>query len=166
MNDTNILQQIKNEIRDVPDFPLPGILFRDISGLLKSPLFREAVRLMGQKVQIPEYWAGIESRGFIFASALAMHYGGGVVLCRKKNKLPPPVVSVDYSLEYGMDRIEAGPGTGKVVLVDDVLATGGTMLAADRLLKEAGYSLQDKLVLINLKYLNSIQDVKSLIDYE
>lgn len=166
MNESNLIQQIRNEIRDVPDFPLQGILFRDISGLLKSSLFREAVKLMGQKVEMPEYWAGIESRGFIFASALAMHFGGGVVLCRKKNKLPPPKVSVEYALEYGVDRIEAGRGVGKVVIVDDVLATGGTMMAAERLMNEAGYTVTDKLVLINLQYLNKLTDVKSLIDYE
>ena len=113
----------------------------------------------------PEYWVGIESRGFVFASALAMEFGGGILLCRKRNKLPPPVVSVDYELEYGHDRLEVNPGTGKVVLVDDVLATGGTLLAAESLLIKAGYTVLDRIVLINIKSLNSVPQVKSLLEY-
>ena len=121
---------------------------------------------MGEKVAIPDYWIGIESRGFIFASALSMHYGGGLVLCRKKGKLPPPKIALDYQLEYGTDTLEIKPGQGNAVIVDDVLATGGTMNAAEQLASNAGYTVTDKLVLINLKFLNSDTSVKSIIEYE
>lgn len=160
-----MIEQIRQTIRDVKDFPKPGINFKDINPLLRSAYFKEAVKLMGEMCVKPEYWVGIESRGFVFASALAMEFGGGILLCRKRNKLPPPVVSVDYELEYGHDRLEVNPGTGKVVLVDDVLATGGTLLAAESLLIKAGYTVLDRIVLINIKSLNSVPQVKSLIEY-
>jgi len=161
-----MLENIKNEIVDVADFPIPGVNFKDISHLLKSKHFKEAIILMGEKVAIPDYWIGIESRGFIFASALSMHYGGGLVLCRKKGKLPPPKIALDYQLEYGTDTLEIKPGQGNAVIVDDVLATGGTMNAAEQLALNAGYTVTDKLVLINLKFLNSDLSIKSLIEYE
>jgi adenine phosphoribosyltransferase len=161
-----MLEQIKNEIVEVENFPIPGVNFKDISQLLKSKYFKEAIKLMGEKVVVPDYWIGIESRGFIFASALSMHYGGGLVLCRKKNKLPPPKIALEYQLEYGTDILEIKQGQGKVIIVDDVLATGGTMNAAEQLALNAGYSVMDKLVLINLKFLNSDLTIKSLIDYE
>ena len=161
-----MLENIKNEIVDVADFPIPCVNFKDISHLLKSKHFKEAIILMGEKVAIPDYWIGIESRGFIFASALSMHYGGGLVLCRKKGKLPPPKIALDYQLEYGTDTLEIKPGQGNAVIVDDVLATGGTMNAAEQLASNAGYTVTDKLVLINLKFLNSDLSIKSLIEYE
>jgi adenine phosphoribosyltransferase len=161
-----MLESIKNEIVDVADFPILGVNFKDISQLLKSKYFKDAIKLMGEKVEIPDYWIGIESRGFIFASALSMHYGGGLVLCRKKGKLPPPKIALEYQLEYGTDTLEIKQGDGKAVIVDDVLATGGTMNAAEQLALNAGYNVTDKLVLINLKFLNSELSIKSLIDYE
>jgi adenine phosphoribosyltransferase len=161
-----MLDHIKNEIVEVENFPIPGVNFKDISQLLKSKFFKEAIKLMGEKVEVPDYWIGIESRGFIFASALSMYYGGGLVLCRKKNKLPPPKIALEYQLEYGTDILEIKQGQGKVIIVDDVLATGGTMNAAEQLALNAGYSVMDKLVLINLKFLNLDLTVKSLIDYE
>jgi adenine phosphoribosyltransferase len=161
-----MLELIKNEIVEVADFPIPGVNFKDISQLLKSKYFKEAIVLMGEKVAIPEYWIGIESRGFIFASALSMHFGGGLVLCRKKGKLPPPKIALEYQLEYGTDILEIKQGQGTAVIVDDVLATGGTMYSAEQLAISAGYSVMDKLVLINLKFLNEDNSVKSLIDYE
>jgi adenine phosphoribosyltransferase len=161
-----MLEQIKNEIIEVVDFPIPGVNFKDISQLLKSKYFKEAVILMGDLVQLPDYWIGIESRGFIFASALSIHFGGGCVLCRKKGKLPPPKMALDYQLEYGNDTLEIKTGQGNAVIVDDVLATGGTMKAAEELAKNAGYTVKDKLVLINLKFLNKDHFVKSLLEYE
>jgi len=161
-----MLENIKNEIVDVADFPILGVNFKDISQLLKSKYFKDAIKLMGEKVEIPDYWIGIESRGFIFASALSMHYGGGLVLCRKKGKLPPPKIALEYQLEYGTDTLEIKQGDGKAVIVDDVLATGGTMNAAEQLALNAGYNVTDKLVLINLKFLNSELSIKSLIEYE
>jgi adenine phosphoribosyltransferase len=95
-----------------------------------------------------------------------MHYGGGLVLCRKKGKLPPPKIALEYQLEYGTDTLEIKQGDGTAVIVDDVLATGGTMNAAEQLALNAGYNVTDKLVLINLKFLNSELSIKSLIEYE
>jgi adenine phosphoribosyltransferase len=155
----------KNFINDVPDFPTPGVLFRDISPLLESPLFSRAIAEMNILTKQPDYWVGIDSRGFIFASALA-YRNGGLIMCRKKGKLPPPIISETYSLEYGEDTLEIRPGNGKVIIVDDVYATGGTMNAVETLCKKAGYTVIDKLVLIDLKFLHEPNDVKSLIQYE
>jgi adenine phosphoribosyltransferase len=161
-----MIKKIKSQITEIKDFPKPGILFRDITPLLQSEYFKEAIKLMGDKVKTPKYWVGIESRGFIFASALSMMFGGGVILCRKKGKLPPPVVSIDYSLEYGTDTLQVKPGEGDVVIVDDVLATGGTLTAVEELLTNAGYNVVDSLVLINLTGLNVKSNVKHLLEYE
>jgi adenine phosphoribosyltransferase len=156
----------KDYIREIPDFPKPGVSFKDISPLLKSTWFHYAINLMAGIVEAPDYWVGIDSRGFIFASAIASTVGGGLVMCRKQGKLPPPIVSQSYSLEYGEDTLEIQPGIGKVVIVDDVFATGGTMNVAEQLCIKAGYDVVDKLVLIDLKYLHKPNNVKSLIQYE
>jgi adenine phosphoribosyltransferase len=161
------LDQIKNHIKDIPDFPKKGIVFKDIQPLLSNPiLFNHTITSLGKLTKIiPDYWVGIESRGFIFSSALAMKYRAGVKLIRKPNKLPPPVVSKSYDLEYGSDIIEISPGKGTVVIVDDVYATGGTMNAAEQLCTDAGYDVIDKLVLIDLLNLHEPTDVKYLIQY-
>lgn len=156
----------KHFIREVPDFPKPGISFKDISPLLQSSMFPYVIAQMKTMSQIPDYWVGIDSRGFIFAAALSISSGSGLVMCRKKGKLPPPVVSETYSLEYGEDTLEIQPGKGNVVIVDDVYATGGTMDAVEKLCTKAGYNVIDKLVLIDLKYLHGPNNVKSLIQYE
>jgi adenine phosphoribosyltransferase len=156
----------KKYINEIPDFPKSGVSFKDISPLLKSTWLPYAIHNMMGLVEHPNYWVGIDSRGFIFASAIAASNGGGFIMCRKKGKLPPPVVSQTYSLEYGEDTLEIQPGTGKVVIVDDVYATGGTMNAVEELCKKAGYEVIDRLVLIDLKYLHEPNDVKSLIQYE
>ena len=156
----------KHFIREVPDFPKPGISFKDISPLLQSSMFPYVIAQMKTMSQTPDYWVGIDSRGFIFAAALSISSGNGLVMCRKKGKLPPPVVSETYSLEYGEDTLEIQPGKGNVVIVDDVYATGGTMDAVEKLCIKAGYNVVDKLVLIDLKYLHSPNNVKSLIQYE
>jgi adenine phosphoribosyltransferase len=155
----------KKFINEIPDFPQPGISFKDVSPLLKSPLFPHAIEEMKSLVKHPDYWVGIDSRGFIFASALAST-NGGLVMCRKKGKLPPPSISETYSLEYGEDTLEIQPGKGKVVIVDDVYATGGTMSAAEKLCEKAGYTVVGKLVLIDLTFLHGPTNVKSLIKYE
>ena len=144
------MEFLKKYITNVPDFPKPGILFRDISPLLKSAWFPYAIKNMGKLVPSPDYWVGIDSRGFIFASALSGIFGNGMIMCRKKGKLPPPIISQSFSLEYGEDILEIQPGYGTVVIVDDVYATGGTMNAAEQLCLKAGYEVLDKLVLINL----------------
>jgi adenine phosphoribosyltransferase len=156
----------KKYIHEIPDFPKPGISFKDISPLLKSIWFPNVIKSMNGITKTPDYWVGIDSRGFIFASALAAFSGNGLIMCRKKGKLPPPVVSESYSLEYGEDTLEIHPGVGNVVIVDDVYATGGTMEAVEKLCEKAGYRVIDKVVLIDLKYLHKPTDVKSLIQYE
>ena len=155
----------KNLINEVPDFPIPGVSFKDISPLLKSSQFPYIIKGMKNLVTQPDYWVGIDSRGFIFASALSM-LNGGLIMCRKKGKLPPPVVSETYSLEYGEDTLEIQPGSGNVIIVDDVYATGGTMNAVEQLCIKAGYTVIDKLVLIDLRFLHEPINIKSLIQYE
>jgi adenine phosphoribosyltransferase len=157
----------KSFIHDVKDFPKPGITFKDIQPLLANPtIFDSAIKEMSNLVQKPDYWVGIDSRGFIMASSLSTNTGIGLKLIRKKGKLPPPVTSISYDLEYGSDTIELQPGKGNVVIIDDVYATGGTMNAAEKLCKEAGYNVIDKLVLIDLCFLHPTANVKSLIKYE
>ena len=161
----------KDYITEVPDFPIEGVNFKDISPLLAiEEVFDECIEGMGDMVEIPDYWIGIEARGFIFASALSAYCGGGVVMCRKKGKLPPPTASHKYKTEYSEDELEIKIGTGSVVVVDDVLATGGTLQATNDLCQTAGYTVIDNLVLIDLLYLTKIKTfnlkVKSLIQYE
>ena len=161
----------KEYIKEVIDFPEKGISFKDISPLLANEgVFKSAIRDMGERIRIPDYWVGIDSRGFIFASALSIYYGGGVVMCRKKGKLPPPVSEMSYELEYGESTLEIKDGMGRVVIIDDVLATGGTMMATNELVKNAGYHIIENLVLVDLKYVPRVDNfnlnVRSLISYE
>ena len=148
-------QELKAAIRDVADFPKPGILFRDISPLLKSHFAATIEALDGLLTE--EEWrtidavAGIESRGFILGAALALRRGKGFVLVRKQGKLPPPVVDVSYALEYGSGVLEMQRGQGRVLLIDDVLATGGTLSASADLCLRAGYSVAALAVLIDLQ---------------
>ena len=165
----------KDYIVEVQDFPINGVNFKDISPLLVDEhVFESTIVDMGNLVDAsnnpPDCWIGIDARGFIFAGALATHFGGGVVMCRKKGKLPPPVESASYSLEYDVSTLQMKEGKGTVVIVDDVLATGGTLRAANHLANKAGYDVKDNLVLIDLKYVPTVVDlnleVKSLIQYE
>ena len=147
-------------IREIPDFPKPGILFRDISPLFASP---KALTQISRDLVSPfdlaqfDLFAGIESRGFILASLLAGAYAKGFVPLRKAGKLPPPLVSASYKLEYGEATLEMNPGRGRVLIVDDVLATGGTLQAAVELCARAGYVVQGCSVLINLTSLNDFK---------
>jgi adenine phosphoribosyltransferase len=146
--------QLKSLIVDVPDFPTPGILFRDVMPLVRDHL---ASTLAALDALLPagvwgdiDYVAGIESRGFILASALAAKHGKGFVPVRKQGKLPPPVVDHPYALEYGTGTLEMQLGQGRVLLVDDVLATGGTLSGAAELCERAGYEVRDLLVLVDI----------------
>jgi adenine phosphoribosyltransferase len=144
-------------IRAVPDFPKPGVIFRDITPLLADgAAFARCIDAMAEPWQGSAVQAvcGVESRGFIFASALAQKLGAGFIPLRKPGKLPPPVMHADYQLEYGTDRLEARAGTvrqgERVLLVDDVLATGGTLGAARQLLAQLGAELVGASVVIEL----------------
>src|SRR6202045_4701082 len=147
--------ELKQAIADVADFPRPGILFRDISPLLRDH-FGATVQALDALLTEAEWsevdaLAGIESRGFILGAALAVHRGKGFVLVRKQGKLPPPVVDVAYDLEYGSGVLEMQRGEGRLILIDDVLATGGTMTAAADLCQRAGYQLHALAALIDLR---------------
>ena len=148
-------QELKAAIRDVQDFPKPGVLFRDISPLLKSHFAATIEALDGLLTEVEwraiDAVAGIESRGFILGAALALRRGKGFVLVRKQGKLPPPVVEVSYALEYGSGVLEMQRGQGRVLLIDDVLATGGTLSASADLCVRAGYSVAALAVLLDLK---------------
>jgi adenine phosphoribosyltransferase len=148
------MSELKQAIRNVPDFPSKGILFRDIAPLLREH-FASTIEALDQLLSAEEWRridavAGIESRGFILGAALAAKRGKGFVLVRKKGKLPPPVVDISYSLEYGSGVLEMQSGSGALLLVDDVLATGGTLSASADLCGRAGYQVRALAVLINL----------------
>ena len=148
------MNHLKALVAEIPDFPKPGILFRDV-----SPLFRlrfgetidavDALFTDGEWDQVDAV-AGIESRGFILASALAERRDKGFVSIRKKGKLPPPVVDVDYDLEYGSGVLEMQAGQGALLLIDDVLATGGTLKGSVSLSEQAGFTLKGVGVLTDL----------------
>jgi adenine phosphoribosyltransferase len=146
---------LRQLVSDVPDFPKPGVLFRDISPLLRDH-FHAAVESLDSLLTEPEWseidaLAGIESRGFILGAALATHRRKGFVLVRKQGKLPPPVVDISYDLEYGSGVLEMQRGHGRVLLIDDVLASGGTMTASAELCRRAGYEVKGLAALIDLK---------------
>ena len=150
---------LKRAIASVPDFPRPGILFRDISPLLRDH-FEATMAAMDALLSEAEWneidaLAGIESRGFILGAALAIRRGKGFVLVRKQGKLPPPVVDVAYALEYGSGVLEMQRGGGRLLLIDDVLATGGTMTAAADLCERAGYEVRALAVLIDLNLVSN-----------
>ena len=152
---------LKTYIRGIPDFPKPGILFYDISTLLRDgDAWQVAMGRLARAVRKhqPDVIAGIESRGFLVAAPLALKLGCGFIMVRKKNKLPGLTIGLDYALEYGSDRIEVQedavlPGQ-RVVVVDDLLATGGTMAAAIQLLRNIGAEVPAAAALIELTFLN------------
>jgi len=160
----------KDYINDIPDFPIDGILYRDIQPLLAdNTAFKSAIKDMGNLVEIPDYWVGIESRGFLFASALAYEFGGGIRIIRKKGKLPNrSLFSVKYGLEYGSDELEMAHisthDKGTCVIVDDVLATGGTIDAANRLCNLHGLNVIDKLCFMDIGLYDGY-DIKTLVQY-
>lgn len=169
----------KGYIKEVADFPKDGVSFKDISPLLADEqTFRSALVDMGGLFDdnLPDYWIGIDSRGFTFAGGLATYFGGGVVCARKEGKLPNADCSESYNLEYGTATLEMQSITdeGKTaVIVDDVLATGGTMLATNKLALQAGYDVIGRVVLIDLKFIPKIarlqasdMEVKSVIKYD
>jgi adenine phosphoribosyltransferase len=148
---------LKEHIRGIPDFPKPGILFYDISTLLRdADAWQVAMGRLARAVRAwqPDLIAGIESRGFLMAAPLALKLGCGFVMLRKRGKLPGPTIGLEYGLEYGTDRIEiqadAVHAGQRVVVVDDLLATGGTMAAGIRLLRQIGAEVPAAATLIEL----------------
>lgn len=168
---------MKNLIREVPDFPKPGINFFDITTLLKDKEgFRETIDLLQEHYQGKsiDVVVGIEARGYFFAPAMAHAIGAGFVPVRKPKKLPHTVKSIEYALEYGTDTLEVHadaiePGQN-VLIVDDVLATGGTASAVTRLIETLGGKVAGLAFVIELSFLNgrsklANQDVFSLLTY-
>lgn len=156
MNQHPLAQYLDN----VPDFPKEGILFKDISPLLKNH-FAETIDAMSA-LFTEEEWrqidclVGIESRGFIFASALAFKHNKGFIKVRKPGKLPNVHAKIEYGLEYGKDTLEMQKGHGQsVVILDDLIATGGSMGAAAQLCQQVGYHVKGMACLIDLEALNS-----------
>ena len=154
-------------IRTIPDFPKPGIQFRDITTLLLDAKgFRASIERLATSAPAGiDLVAGIEARGFVFSSAVAAHLGNGLVLIRKDGKLPGATIGVDYALEYGTDRVVMHedaclPGQ-KVLLVDDLIATGGTALAAVRLLRQAGAEVVGASFVIDLPDLGGAEKLRA-----
>lgn len=171
------LQDIRSLIRDVPDFPKPGILFKDITPLLASPQgFKATVDHLADRVAGFEAGAilGIESRGFIFGAALAQRMMLPFHLVRKRGKLPRAAISMPYELEYGIDHLEihddAIEAGGRYLIVDDLIATGGTAAAVAKLVSQQGASVAACAFVIELDFLAGRKklngySVVSLINY-
>lgn len=172
-------QELRALVRTVPDFPQPGIQFRDITTLIGHQSgFAASVRHLADHAREAgaQAIAGMEARGFIFGAAVAVELGLGFVPVRKPGKLPIETIGVDYALEYGTDRLEMDPtavAAGQnVVIVDDLIATGGTALAAAQLLRQAGAQVDHALFVIDLPDLggvNRLRDagltVRALMDF-
>ncbi len=159
---------IRDHIRIVPDFPKPGINFYDIATLLAEPkAWREAINQLQSKIAPlkPDALMGIESRGFLVAAPLALELGCGFGMVRKKGKLPGKTLSYAYDLEYGSDEIEIQPDLlkpgARIVLIDDLLATGGTMAAAEQLITRAGGQVIGAYCIIELEGLGGRNKLKT-----
>ena len=171
------METLRARIRHVPDFPKPGILFYDITTLLKNKIgFRSVIDRLTERVAAtqPDIVIGIEARGFIFAPALAYHLGAGFVPVRKPKKLPSATEKISYELEYGLDTLEVHKdaiekGT-RVLIADDLLATGGTALAAGNLVERLGGMVAGYAFVVELEFLKGRDRLKeynvaSLIQY-
>ena len=172
------MKHLKKYINEVNDFPKQGIVFKDINPIYKEPKIWNELMLPLQKLidtSKPDYIAGIESRGFIPASALAFKLDVGFIPIRKPNKLPGKVIGVNYKLEYGEDRLEMQQSSieknSNIIVIDDLLATGGTASAASKLIIEAGGNLIGFAFLVELTDLNGRKKldnnlfIESLIKY-
>jgi adenine phosphoribosyltransferase len=171
------VDHLKALIRDVPDFPMPGILFRDVTPLLRDPHgLHEVVAMFAERYGSSQLdaVAGVESRGFIFGAPLAVALGVGFVPIRKVGKLPAATIRREYALEYGTNTLEmhadAVAAGARVLLIDDLLATGGTARAAVELLREVGATVVAAAFVIELGFLNGREalpdtDVHALIAY-
>jgi len=166
------LNLIKNSIREIPDFPKPGIIFKDITTLLNNKeAFSTLIEALANRYKSYDldYIAGIDARGFIFGAALAAKLNLGFVPIRKKGKLPYTTVSEKYSLEYGFDEVEVhidafkkdDGSSANVLLIDDLLATGGTASAANRLIQRVGANCVEACFIIELSFLNGKEKLET-----
>ena len=167
MNDEQIAY-LRQSIRTIADYPKPGIQFRDITTLIGDAAgFAESVRRLSARAAAhrPDHIVAVEARGFLFGAAMATAMGLGVVPVRKAGKLPGVTIGVDYELEYGVDRLELHEGAvlpgRRVVLVDDLLATGGTILAAAALMRSAGAEVAAAMFVIDLPDLGGSQRLEA-----
>jgi len=163
-----VAELVTSNLREIPDFPEPGVLFRDITPLLANgPAFSELIGLLARRYggRIDAV-AGLESRGFILAAPLATQLGIGMLTIRKAGKLPGPVIGVDYALEYATARMELRPDSvtpgDRVLVVDDVLATGGTANASVQLLRRCGADVAAVSVLLELEELGGRSRLQGL----
>lgn len=166
---SDITQLIKNNTRIIPDYPRPGIQFQDITPLLANALaFKDTIEALAQKCidEKIDKVAAIEARGFILGSALALRLGVGFIPIRKKGKLPAEPISTTYSLEYGVDIIEihkdAASKGENILLIDDIIASGGTAIAAAKLLKQLGVNIVGACFITNLSFLGGAEQLKQL----
>lgn len=172
------IESIRGAIRDIPDFPKPGIVFKDITPLLANgPLFRQTIDILAERYrgQSVDTVLGIESRGFIVGSALACTLGAGFSVVRKPGKLPYQTHSASYELEYGADKLEIHVDgiarNARVVIADDLIATGGTAAATAELVTKLGGTVVECAFVIELSFLNGRQKLKpysvfSILQYD
>lgn len=165
----NLAEKVKKSIRDIPDYPKKGIVFKDITTLLNNgDLFSEVIDYYADRYKDVDFVCGIESRGFIFGSAIAYKLKKGFIPLRKKGKLPFTTVSEKYALEYGIDEIEIhidafrDVKNPKVLLVDDLIATGGTALAAVNLIRKIDAEVVAAIFIIELTFLEGAKKLKEL----
>lgn len=160
---------LKLLVRTVPDFPHPGIQFRDITTLIgNGPGLAATVELLAERARAAgaEAIAGMEARGFIFGAAVAARLALGFIPVRKPGKLPVPAMGIDYALEYGSDRLEIDPGAvrqgQRIAIIDDLIATGGTALAAAQLLRQAGGCVDHAHFVIDLPDLGGAERLRQV----
>jgi adenine phosphoribosyltransferase len=159
---------ISDYIRDISDFPKKGIVFKDITPLLKdAKAFKYTIELLADKLKLIDfdYIVAIESRGFIFGSALALIMNKGIIPIRKKGKLPAETISIKYDLEYGADTLElhkdALGSSDKVIIIDDLLATGGTVSAVEKLIQQTGAEIVADVFIVQLNFLNGLKQLST-----
>ena len=162
-------EKVKKAIRDIPDYPKKGIIFKDITTLLnEGELFSEVIDYFSEKYKNVDFVCGIESRGFIFGAAVAAKIKKSFVPLRKKGKLPYTTVSEKYALEYGFDEIEIhidafkNVKNPKILLIDDLIATGGTAEAAVKLIEKIGGNVIAAAFLIELTFLDGAEKIRDL----